>query len=108
VPINWQITWQTNNPRLDKTRPYRPAQLSFRKTGIKLRLHRIGTGVKRTAAAFSPKAVCGARAIARDRGTIMSDAEGRWLTYEELGQLIGRTPNGARMFASRRFGPAMM
>jgi hypothetical protein len=34
----------------------------------------------------------------------MSD-EGRWLTYEELGQLIGRTPNGARMFASRRNWP---
>jgi hypothetical protein len=35
----------------------------------------------------------------------MSDAEGRWLTYEELGQLIGRTPNGARMFATRRGWP---
>jgi hypothetical protein len=35
----------------------------------------------------------------------MSDAEGRWLTYEELGQLTGRTPNGARMFASRRNWP---
>ena len=35
----------------------------------------------------------------------MSDSEGRWLTYDELGQLIGRTPNGARMFASRRNWP---
>jgi hypothetical protein len=35
----------------------------------------------------------------------MSDAEGRWLTYEELGQLIGRTPSGARMFATRRGWP---
>lgn len=35
----------------------------------------------------------------------MSDTQGRWLSYEELGQLIGRTPNGARMFAARRGWP---
>src|SRR4051794_3960428 len=35
----------------------------------------------------------------------MSDTQGRWLTYEELGQIIGRTPSGARMFASRRGWP---
>lgn len=35
----------------------------------------------------------------------MSETIGRWLTYEELGQLIGRTPNGARMFATRRSWP---
>ena len=38
-------------------------------------------------------------------GEAMSDTESRWLTYEELGQIIGRTPSGARMFAARRGWP---
>jgi len=34
---------------------------------------------------------------------MMSDlAEERWLTYRELGTLLGCTPNAARMLAQRR------
>src|SRR3954447_13043367 len=35
----------------------------------------------------------------------MADSGDRWLTYEELGTCIGRTPHAARMFATRRGWP---
>src|SRR4051794_5845186 len=35
----------------------------------------------------------------------MADTGDRWLTYEELGTCIDRTPHAARMFATRRGWP---